>query len=207
MYSPPLCVRCAVTTLGVVRMDTCIEVPKGTPVGDVVSRLGAEDTAAATSLFIQWLQDLDVDTRRVGVRYESAVASPTCTHTRAESNSESELGKLRRRVLIKRESKVDGDQADTIGLSFKFAVIGNALDVAAAVGAANHLPYKQAGSDVAIFRSRVLLNYGSGSSLLSPCACCQAIVFVYGCIVGDASGGVTGCCCCCCCCCVVQCAT
>ena len=133
-------------------MRVCIEVPKGTPIGTVVPRLAPEDVAAATSLFIQLLQKHDVATQRVGVRYASAVASETCEA-------------IRNGRYLKRESRVDGDQADTIGLSFTFAVIGNALDVAAAVKAANHVPY--AHSDAVVLRSPVWLNYGSGSSLPS----------------------------------------
>ena len=148
------CCASAVVTLGVAVLNVCIEVPKGTPIGDVVPRLAPEDITAATTLFIGKLVDNDVATNKVGVRYVTATAKDTCESNRL-SDSESE----RRR--LKRESRVDGDQADTIGLSFKFDLIGNALDVAAAVKAANHLPYAR--SDAVVFRSPVWLNYGSGA--------------------------------------------
>jgi hypothetical protein len=95
-----------------------------------------------------------VATNKVGVRYVTATAKDSCESHRL-SDFESE------RRYLKRESQVDGDQADTIGLSFKFDLVGNALDVAAAVKAANHLPYAR--SDAVVFRSPVWLNYGSGA--------------------------------------------
>ena len=99
------------------------------------------------------------------------------------------------RYLKKRESRVDGDQADTIGLSFKFDVLGGAVDVAAAVRAANHFPYER--SSAYVFRSRVWLNYGSGDVVPSTCECgIRGLISMWLCSHG-----------CCLCGCVVQCAT
>ena len=134
-------------------MRTCIEVPKGTAIGSVVSRLTMEDTAAARLLFTELLFKQGVPTDKVGVRYLSAVASAKCESAQSSSR------------YLKTEPRVDGDQADTIGLLFKFNVVGNALDVATATDAVDHFTYER--TDAVIFRSPVWLNYGSAAELHS----------------------------------------
>ena len=164
MLCPPID---AVTTVGTAEMRVCFEVPKRTPIGSVVPRLATDDISSATMLFIQLLKKTGVATTRVGVQYTAAVASETCVAASASSSEEEGSGQRLGRHGKKREPRVDNDFADTIGVAFKFNVYGNALDVAAAVRAANHIPYERSGAVLPVFQAPMWLNYGSGNSLPS----------------------------------------
>ena len=130
-------------------MHTCVEVPKGTPLGEVVPRLHAEDIASAAALFVRLLKNANVDTSKVGVLFASATATQQCSSPHRHD-----------RRLRKRDPSVDGDQSDTIGLSFTFNLMGNAVDVAAATKAAKGLTYGR--TNAVVLRSPVMLNHGGG---------------------------------------------
>lgn len=132
-------------------MDVCIDVPKGTAANSIPNRLGAEDITAAIALFERLLEDAGVATNKIGVRFESVAASAECSNPRNRDD----------RRLRKTQPKVDADQGDNIGLSFKLSVFGNGLDVVAAAKAAKRFTYAR--TDAVIFRSPVLLNYGKGA--------------------------------------------
>lgn len=114
-----------------------------------------EDFAAATALFTQLLQKQGVPTTRVGVVFVAVAASDSCVSHRDHHEAHIRTGDT------KHEPAVDADQSDTVGLSFLFDVLGNALDVKLAVIAANHIPYQR--TDAWVLRSPVWLNYGSGT--------------------------------------------